>query len=406
MESYSLYQLNEYINRVIALNFPEPIWINAEIMQVSETRGNVYMELIEQDEDTNQVKAQISAAIWYRSYLFIKNKVGDLLPSLLTSGTHVLLKVKVDYSERYGIKLIVEDIDPSFTIGQLEMERQKIIERLSKSGVMQMNESLSLPSVIQNVAIISSETAAGYKDFVTQLESNIYGYQFNLSLFDAAMQGRSTEKDVLAAFDKIEKDIENYDIVIIIRGGGSKLDLAAFDNYNIGYKIATFPKPVLTGIGHEIDNTVADLTSHTSLKTPTAVANFIIDHNLHFENNILQMWSDIQWVTKEKVKQAMLTLENTSHYIRTIPKEQLNLAKLNFNQVKESIFTQARHKITHTFTEIENFEKLINILDPQTTLQRGFSIVKQAGNFIDSSKKLKKGNFEIQFKDGKVKLEK
>lgn len=406
MESYSLYQLNEYINRVIALNFPEPIWINAEIMQISETRGNVYMELIEQDEDTNQVKAQISAAIWYRSYLFIKNKVGDLLPSLLTSGTHVLLKVKVDYNERYGIKLIVEDIDPSFTIGQLEMERQKIIEKLNKSGVMQMNESLSLPTVIQRIAIISSETAAGYKDFVTQLESNIYGYQFKLTLFDAAMQGRSTEKDVLAAFNKIEEDIEKYDIVIIIRGGGSKLDLAAFDNYNIGHRIATFAKPVLTGIGHEIDNTVADLTSHTSLKTPTAVANFIIDNNLNFENKILQMWSDIQWIAKERVKQAALNLENMSHYLITIPREQLNLAKLNFHQIQEGIFTHSKHKIRNSQTALENAEKLINLLSPATTLKRGFVMVKQDNSFIESKKKLKKGALEIQFKDGVVKFEK
>jgi exodeoxyribonuclease VII large subunit len=400
MESYSLFQLNEYIKRVMALNFPEPIWINAEIMQISETRGNVYMELIEQDEDTNQVKAQISAAIWYKSYLFIKNKVGELLPSLLISGTHVLLKVKVDFSERYGMKLIVEDIDPSFTIGQLEMERQKIIERLNKSGVLHQNESLTLPKVIQRIAIISSETAAGYKDFITHLDKNAYAYDFQLTLFDAAMQGRSSERDVMKAFENIQDAIDSFDIVIIIRGGGSKLDLAAFDNYNIGHRIATFPIPVITGIGHEIDNTVADLAAHTSLKTPTAVAHFMIENNLDYESELLQIWSDIQWIAKEKLKYENQNLENIAHYLITIPKEQLNVAKLNLEQVREAIATNVKHAFVTSKQSLDSIEKMIHILSPDTTLKRGFAMVQQGGKYIESAKKLKKGEFELILKDG------
>ncbi|MBP9055102.1 MAG: exodeoxyribonuclease VII large subunit, partial [Saprospiraceae bacterium] len=159
--SYSLYELNEYIRRVIALNFAEPIWVNAEISQIKEVRGNVYMDLVYHDDQTNEIKAQISAGIWFKSYLFLKNKLGALLPSLLSEGTHVLLKVQVEFTERYGMKLIVEDIDPSFTIGQMEMNRQKILQKLFDEGLTHQNKLTKLPPVIQRIAVISSDNAAG-----------------------------------------------------------------------------------------------------------------------------------------------------------------------------------------------------------------------------------------------------
>ena len=281
--SYSLYELNEYIRRVIALNFAEPIWVNAEISQIKEVRGNVYMDLVYHDDQTNEIKAQISAGIWFKSYLFLKNKLGALLPSLLSEGTHVLLKVQVEFTERYGMKLIVEDIDPSFTIGQMEMNRQKILQKLFDEGLTHQNKLTKLPVVIQRIAVISSDNAAGYIDFINHLSQNPYGYQFKTTLFRASLQGQNTEREVCQALNDISEDASKYDCTVIIRGGGSKLDLAWFDNFNIGARIAKSPIPVMTGIGHDINATVADTVAHTTLKTPTAAADFIISHNICFE---------------------------------------------------------------------------------------------------------------------------
>jgi exodeoxyribonuclease VII large subunit len=180
LETHSLFELNEYIKRVIALNFPEPLWINCEIAQIKEVRGNVYIDLVEQDNQDNII-AQASAVIWYKSYLFIKNKLGHLANSLLSVGTHVKVKVIVEFNERYGYKLVIEDIDPTYTLGRLEINRQKIIERLKADQLFDLNKCIELPAVIQKIAIISSDQAAGYKDFIAQISENQYGYHFSFS---------------------------------------------------------------------------------------------------------------------------------------------------------------------------------------------------------------------------------
>ena len=192
--SYSLYELNEYIRRVVALNFPEPIWVHCEIAQIKEVRGNVYLDLIQHDEGSDEIKAQISANIWYKSYLFLKNKLGALLPSLLSQGTNVSLKVQVEFSEKYGMKLIIEDIDPAYTIGQMEMKRQKILQQLTDEGLLHLNKLTDLPRVIQKIAVISSPNAAGYIDFINHLQGNSYGYKYAVQLFETALQGLNTER--------------------------------------------------------------------------------------------------------------------------------------------------------------------------------------------------------------------
>ena len=199
MSSYTLFELNEYIKRVIALNFQEPVWIECEISQVKESRGNFYLDFVQKKEDSDEVVAQSSGYLWYKSALFLKKKLGDLFAALLKDGTAVKIKVYIEFHERYGLKLNIEDIDPSFTIGQLEMLRQKIIQRLKEEGKLNSNKLIPIPSVVQKIAVISSETAAGYIDFVQQIQHNIYGYQFTHTLFSAALQGSNTEKKVTAA---------------------------------------------------------------------------------------------------------------------------------------------------------------------------------------------------------------
>lgn len=401
MDKTTLFDLNEYLKRVVALNFQESVWVSCEISQVSEVRGQVYMDVVQQEEGSTEVIAQSSAVIWYKSYLFIKNKLKELLPSILTVGTHVLLKVRVEYHERWGMKLVVEDIDPSYTIGQMEMARQKILQKLLDANVLDKNEQLDIPRVISSVAVISSATAAGYKDFLAQLEHNDYGYAISTTLFAAAMQGLNTEREVCGALEQIKEAKEQFDAVVIIRGGGSKLDLSGFDNYNIGYKIATFPMPVLTGIGHEIDQSVADIVSHTAFKTPTAVAAFLIDHNLSFESEIIQMSQWIGQMTRQLLSAQQSSLMQVEQLLSLQPKTMLRKQSQLLEQLHSSLRQSARFAIKEIDENLSYTEKLIKLADPMTTLRRGYSIIQKEGATILSAKDLKKGDdITITYFDG------
>lgn len=403
--SYSLYELNEYIRRVIALNFTEPIWVNAEISQIKEVRGNVYMDLVYHDDQTNEIKAQISAGIWFKSYLFLKNKLGSLLPSLLSEGTHVLLKVQVEFTERYGMKLIVEDIDPSFTIGQMEMNRQKILQKLFDEGLTHLNKLTKLPAVIQRIAVISSDNAAGYIDFINHLSQNPYGYQFKTTLFRASLQGQNTEREVCQALNDISEDASKYDCTVIIRGGGSKLDLAWFDNFNIGARIAKSPIPVMTGIGHDINATVADTVAHTTLKTPTATADFIINHNMDFEAKIIETTNWITQLAGRYLRQHELMLGQTNQMLSMLPMEKIKNQHLNIDNRFNQLITLAKNKLRKHQDQITFADKQMEILQPSNMLKKGYTIIRQNAGVVSRLQAFdKNGKTEIEFFDGKLEL--
>lgn len=404
-QSYTLYELNEYIKRVIALNFAESIWINCEISQVKEVRGNVYLDLVHHDDKTEEIKAQISANIWYKSYLFIKNKLGSLLPSLLKEGTHVLLKVKVEFNERYGIKLIIEDIDPSFTIGQMEMNRQKILQRLQEEGLIHLNKQHPLPSVLQRIAVISSANAAGYIDFINHLNTNTYGYKYSTTLYSAALQGLNTEREVCQALREIEQNKEKFDTIIIIRGGGSKLDLAWFDNFNIGSLISKSSLPVITGIGHDIDSTVTDIVAHTSLKTPTAVADYLINHNLEFESELIQKSYWISQMAQQLLKQQQLALQNITQEILWIPKDKIRNGFMVLSNIQNMIYQGVFRKIQSHKDKLILMDKEIYISHPENILKKGYTIIRQNNKISKTSKDLDlHQGFEIQFIDKIIKI--
>lgn len=405
--SYSLYELNEYIRRVVALNFAEPIWVDCEIAQVKEVRGNVYLDLVYHDKTSNEITAQISANIWFKTFLFLKNKLGALLPSLIREGTHVLLKVQVEFSERYGMKLIVEDIDPAFTIGQMEMNRQKILQRLHDEGLIHLNKMTSLPSVIQNIAVISSENAAGYIDFKNHLFQNAYGYQYAVKLYQVAMQGQNTEREVCQALDDINENSGNFDCVLIIRGGGSRLDLAWFDNFNIGARISKSKLPVITGIGHDIDSTVADTVAHISLKTPTAVSDYLIEHNLGFETRVSEATNWISQLAKRFVRHHELTLLQTTQWIKLLPMEIIRKHLNNIDQSSYQIKVAAKNKLKTQKELLQMAEKQISLLDPKNVLKRGYAIIRQEEKIITRASALNsKKEIEIQFYDDTIKLNK
>ncbi len=401
--SYTLYELNEYIRRVIALNFAEPIWVNCEISQVKEVRGNVYLDLVYHDDKTDEVTAQISASIWFKSYLFLKNKLGALLPSLLKEGTHVLLKVQVEFNERYGIKLIIEDIDPSFTIGQMEMNRQKILQKLLDEGLLHMNKLTQLPPVIQKVAVISSHNAAGYIDFINHLTKNPYDYQYKTELFQVALQGQNTEREVCQTLNDIAVRKGEFDVILIIRGGGSKLDLAWFDSFNIGARIAKSPIPVITGIGHDIDSTVADVVAHSSLKTPTAVADFLINHNMNFEATVQETSQWIVQMSHRYIKIHELSLQNTTQMLQIIPGEIIKKHLFNINFAHDQIFAMTKNVLKSHKEKLSFADQQIKLLHPKNILQKGYVIVRQdQKNVLRAAHITKDRPMTVEFYDGEI----
>jgi len=404
LEAYSLFEVNQYIKRVLALNFEEPIWVECEINQVSNSRGNIYLELIEKSEDTDQIVAKSAGTLWYRQFLFVKKKLNKLTDSILAEGVKVKLKVNIEFSERYGMSLNVIDIDPAFTFGQFELNRQKVIEQLRSKDLLGKNGELELPSVIQKIAVISSETAAGYQDFVNQIHENNYGYAFDIDLFPAAMQGQKTEREVVDALRAAQES--EYDIIAIIRGGGSKLDLAAFDNYNITFEIANSKLPVFTGIGHDIDQTVSDIVSNQVLKTPTAVANFIIDHNSNFESEINYILQLITSKVAANLDDKRSEIARIEEKLKSYPSLILNSRRLKIEKLESDIKIKISETLKSKVQSLTNIEKIISVLEPKNIMKRGFSLIKQNGSYVSRKEDLEKSkkSISIEFYDGSIDL--
>lgn len=275
----SLTELNRNIKQALRDALPETYWVRAETseVRVNSYSGHCYLEFIEKDERTGQVAARARGTIWAQQYAVIRPYFEEEAGRPFTSGLKVLVRVAVDFHELYGLSLTVHDIDPSFTVGDLVRRRKEIVRQLQADGVFDLNRALPFPPRPQRIAVISSATAAGYEDFTNQLLGNEYGFPFYVRLYPALMQGERTEASIIAALDRIYAVREAFDVVVIIRGGGSTADLSCFDSYALAANCAQFPLPIITGIGHERDDTVVDLVAHTRLKTPTAVAAFLID---------------------------------------------------------------------------------------------------------------------------------
>ncbi len=409
LESISLYDLNEYIRRVIALNLPEAMWVRCEIAQLKPSRGHFYLELVEkQDENSGNdgLKAQAQAVIWNRTHQRLLRKNGTELNYLLQEGMEVLLKVEVDFHEQYGLKLVIQDIDPTYTLGKMELKRRTILKTLKELELMDKNSAISLPLVLQNIAVISSEKAAGYQDYLQHLSQNDYKYAFKNELFPAAMQGVNTEKEMLKQLKKIERRKTEFDCIIIIRGGGAKLDLAAFDNLELAKAVAKSSLPVFTGIGHDVDETVLDKVAHLSLKTPTAVADFFIHRILQFESHLLNVGLGL----KESVQQVLQTQESTLKQLTQTLDFQANKTIAQAKQMLDFIEMEMPRTVKYRFEKedkkLENLEQLISFLSPEMTLKRGFTLTTKDGKIVKNKAKLKKGEvIETHFADGKVKSE-
>ena len=277
MDALSLYELNNLVRSRLEHAFPEEYWVQAELSDVrSNATGHCYLELIEKDARGNNLIARARAMIWNQVYRLLKPYFEQETGQAFVSGLKVLVKVTVGFHELYGYSLTILDIDPSYTLGDMARRRREILAKLEEEGVLTLNKELEMPLLPQRIAVISSATAAGYGDFCNQLAGNPYGYVFYPRLFPAMMQGERVEESIIGALNRIYSHAEAWDVVVIIRGGGATSDLSNFDSYLLAANCAQFPLPIITGIGHERDDTVIDAVAHTRVKTPTAAAEYLI----------------------------------------------------------------------------------------------------------------------------------
>ncbi len=410
LKTYSLQELNEFLRRVIALNFNESVWITAEIGQIGLSRGHYYIDLLQKEE--NSIIAQMSAVIWATDYKRIQRILGsntvmqglmaqDALKGVLAEGMEIKLKGRLDFHEKFGLKIIIEDIDATYTIGKLELQRRQLINDLNRKGLLARNKNLRLPTVIQRIAVISSETAAGWQDFRNHISHNDYQYAFDIQFFQSAMQGSLVEKTMMHQLDSIKILSHLFDCVVIIRGGGSRLDLSAFDTPTICETIAKFPIPVITGIGHETDQSVIDLVAHSSLKTPTAVADFIIAHNSRFEASLIEIQNFINHYVSDrlnteggKLKLAENSIQSAALYFI---KNQQNM----LDYIEKQVPQYAESAVKFENLKIQNFINIIDLISIEATLKRGFSLTRVNNEYISQLDEIKEGDIlETQILDG------
>ncbi len=447
-EKLTLTELQLMIRDSLYISLPEMYWVIAEISEIRENySGHCYLELIEKQSDEKNIRSKAKAIIWSSRYRFLKSFFENATGETLRDGIKILVKIKVEYHEQFGLSLIISDIDPSFTVGEMAAKRQQVIKRLEDEGVISMNRELELPSVPCNIAVISSKNAAGYSDFINHLKGNSYGYVFNTALFDASMQGAETEHSVISALDSIADKCDLFDLVVIIRGGGSQTDLSWFDNYNIAYHITQFPLPVITGIGHERDMTVADLVAFRSLKTPTAVADFLIDCFVETENTLTGMSREITEIARKIIEKNRNRLELSRMRLIPVSRMMLSDAKENLsikiieiiNLGKEvilkagiapsnyytrlvaatktissnresdldrktrNLITFSSNALSKNNSTLSQFESSLNILNPENVLKRGYTITSMNGKLVKTAEELKQGdNIRTVFIDGIV----
>lgn len=402
LHTYSLYDLNEYIRRILALNLGEALWVTAEIAQVGLSRGHYYLDLVQKSPDGDELVAQSQAVLWQGQYRQLRRQTGLTIDELLTAGVAVRIKVKVDFHERFGLKLFIEDIDPTYTFGLLHQQRQEVIRKLQAAGLFEKNAALPLPSVIQRVAVLSSATAAGYQDFLTHLRENPYHYAIAATLFEVAVQGAQVEANIVAALNRISLLRRQFDAVVVIRGGGARTDLAAFDQYGLCVAAAHCPLPLLTGIGHETDAAVLDLVAARSLKTPTAAADFIIAHNLQFEQRLLTAGQAIQRQALALLRDAGRRLDIMSQQTKSSARQQLAVHQRLLDYISRTLPALSRSRLQYAALEIDQLERLQQSLNIDNALRRGFTITTRNGKAVKAAELRPGDRLHTRFSDGKA----
>lgn len=410
----SLYELNTLVRRGLRACFPDEYWVQAELSDVrTNYSGHCYMEFVQKDTSSNSLVAKARGMIWSNVFVRLKPYFERETGQAFVSGIKVLVKVTVDFHELYGYSLTVVDIDPTYTIGDMARRRKEILLKLESEGILTMNKELQLPVPVQRIAVISSATAAGYGDFCNQLENNKFGFAFTTRLFPSVMQGDKVESSIIASLEKIYNEIDKWDVVVIIRGGGATSDLSGFDTYNLAAHCAQFPLPIITGIGHERDDTVLDLISHTRVKTPTAAAEFLINRMLETATALEQLASSIYEIIPQRLQRESERIERMITRVPSMVQSRLqreilrcermtNKIEISWNNrlmrenyrldILPRIVTVLESRIQKETHRLELLEHKVKASSPELLLKKGYSITIKKGKAVTDISQLKPGD--------------
>ena len=381
-QRYSLRQLNLLVREAIEDALPDEYWVEAELSECRENSGHCYMELIEKDERSNTPVARASAKCWRQTWLMAKPYFERTTGQPLRAGMKVLLRVYAQFHEAYGFSWIVTDIDPTYTLGDMARKRQEIIRQLKEEGVFDLQRELHIPTFAKRIAVISAQNAAGYGDFCRQLEDNDYGFRLEVTLFPAIMQGEQVETSVISALNNVYERIHDFDVVCILRGGGASADLSGFDTLALAENVAQFPLPIITGIGHDRDESILDMISHTRVKTPTAAAAFLIDH-------LRNVW--------ERISQLAMLIPTLALRVLSESRHRIELLENRLPVAIERRMTTQRNLLENLTIKLQGF-------DPQLLLSRGYSITLHNGRAVRDPKQLKPGEeIETRVEKGTIK---
>lgn len=400
----SLYELNNLVRGVIANTFSQSFWIRAEMSDVRVAQnGHCYLEFIEKDSKNRNIIAKARGSIWANVFRLLKAYFESETGQAFSSGLKVLVQVSVEFHELYGYSLNVHNIDPTYTLGDQARNRALILKQLEEEGVLTLNKELELPTITNRIAVISSPTAAGYEDFCNQLENNPDGFVFYTHLFPAIMQGERTEESIISALDRVYEHADKFDTVIIIRGGGATSELSSFDSYLLAANCTQFPLPVITGIGHERDDTVLDIVAHTRAKTPTAVAEFLIKRIQSAAINMYELQEAIITSTNRKISEESVSLNTLathfSYLTKDYTKDQLNKISVFTERLKsltKKVIVDEKHRLT-------NQEQFLKLISPENILKKGYTLTIRDNKIVKNSAELKEGDtITNRFFDGDV----
>ena len=418
----TLYELNHLVKDVLESEMPDEYWVEAELSECRESKGHCYMELIQKDERSATPIAKASAKCWVSKWMLIRPYFERTTGQRLHAGMKVLLKVYPQFHEAYGFSWIITDIDPTYTLGDMARKREEIIRQLKEEGVFDLQKELQLPLFCQNIAVISSETAAGYGDFCNQLTDNPYGFLFHTQLFPAIMQGDGVEQSVINALEEIfdvqSSQSDMFDCVVIIRGGGATSDMSGFDTLALAENVANFPIPIITGIGHERDESILDMVSYLRVKTPTAAAAFLIEHLKEVRDSIEDLQNRMIHCAQQKLSALNSNLSAIADVIPRLfsivkTRQEARLDSLFsslLSSIQQTILAQKSNlatseqripmlivdrRLTAEYHRLEMLEEKIKSLDPALLLRRGYSITLFKGKAVRDPLALKKGD-EIQ----------
>lgn len=421
----TLFELNSLVSEVLENAMPRQYWVEAELSDVNERRGHLFAELIEKDEDSNTPVARASAKCWASTWYSLKRTFERVTGEQLRTGMKVLLKVYVQFHPAYGFSWIITDIDPTFTLGDLAKKRMEIIAQLKAEGIFDMQRQLSLPMFCQHIAVISSATAAGYGDFCNHLHNNPYGFFFKTTLFHAVMQGEQIESSVIDALNRIFDAHEEYDCVVIIRGGGATSDMSGFDTLDLAENVANFPLPIITGIGHDRDECILDMISFHRVKTPTAAADFLLSHLDNTSRTIdnladRMVRSVARYLETERVRMKGISSKipilfsmvkaNETNRIELLSKRIENALRQKTEQeihrmqmLQHTIEVAVRLAIEKERHRLSLLAQKGLSLDPEIILKRGYSITLSGGKVVTDASKVIKGEIlETKLANGTV----